>query len=73
MYNPELERENPGLSHEQINMIRLFKYDRNTPNQGSSECCICLDEFKQGQELRELNCKHQYHRQCLESWLERAK
>ncbi|KAL3514036.1 hypothetical protein ACH5RR_026753 [Cinchona calisaya] len=33
------------------------------------ECSICLCEFKEGDEARELLCKHVFHKNCLEKWL----
>ena len=32
-------------------------------------CNICLEAFKQGDEMRTLQCKHNYHRQCIDRWL----
>ncbi|KAI3460001.1 hypothetical protein Pfo_016664 [Paulownia fortunei] len=35
------------------------------------ECSICLSEFAEGDEGRELvDCKHAFHRHCLEKWLQ---
>ncbi|KAI3465068.1 hypothetical protein Pfo_021731 [Paulownia fortunei] len=36
-----------------------------------AECSICLSEFADGEEGRELvECKHAFHRHCLEIWLQ---
>lgn len=34
-----------------------------------TKCMICLDEFKNGDELKTLPCLHIYHQQCIEHWL----
>ncbi|KAG8369245.1 hypothetical protein BUALT_Bualt15G0131500 [Buddleja alternifolia] len=35
------------------------------------ECRICLSEFVEGDEVREIvDCKHGFHRHCLEIWLQ---
>jgi len=34
-----------------------------------SKCMVCLDEFKNGDELKTLPCLHIYHQQCIEHWL----
>ncbi|RRT51505.1 hypothetical protein B296_00051077 [Ensete ventricosum] len=33
------------------------------------ECCICLSAYDDGAELRELPCKHHFHRACVDKWL----
>ena len=35
------------------------------------ECSICLATFKDGDELRELPCKHIFHKRCIDDWLTR--
>ena len=32
-------------------------------------CSICLDEFKEGDNIKKLNCKHIFHKECLLPWL----
>ncbi|KAL3504675.1 hypothetical protein ACH5RR_034516 [Cinchona calisaya] len=34
------------------------------------ECSICLSEFEEGDEIRELECNHMFHNKCLEKWLQ---
>ncbi|XP_063154878.1 E3 ubiquitin-protein ligase RNF43 isoform X2 [Candoia aspera] len=33
-------------------------------------CAICLEEFCEGQELRIITCSHEFHRQCVDPWLQ---
>mgnify|MGYP001166723081 CR=1 FL=1 len=32
-------------------------------------CSVCLDEFKDGDTIKKLNCNHIFHKDCLEPWL----
>jgi len=32
-------------------------------------CVICRVEFEDGEKLKLLPCKHQYHGECIEQWL----
>ncbi|KAJ0960698.1 hypothetical protein J5N97_014564 [Dioscorea zingiberensis] len=34
------------------------------------DCVVCLCGIKEGEEIRELVCKHVFHRACLDRWLE---
>ncbi|KAK7394851.1 hypothetical protein VNO78_15392 [Psophocarpus tetragonolobus] len=34
-----------------------------------AECCICLSDYDDGAELRELPCNHHFHCTCIDKWL----
>merc|ERR1712062_394856 len=34
-----------------------------------TKCLICLDEFKDGDDVKTLPCLHIYHQKCIERWL----
>ncbi|OMO82513.1 Zinc finger, RING-type [Corchorus olitorius] len=33
------------------------------------ECVICLEEWKHGEVVKEMPCKHKFHGECIEKWL----
>lgn len=33
------------------------------------DCCICQDNVKQNEFVRELNCGHKYHKKCVDNWM----
>lgn len=35
------------------------------------ECVVCLSGIEEGDEIRELKCRHLFHRSCLDRWLAR--
>ncbi|XP_010553505.1 PREDICTED: E3 ubiquitin-protein ligase At1g12760-like isoform X2 [Tarenaya hassleriana] len=37
--------------------------------QEDAECCICLSEYEEGVEVRELTCGHHFHCECVDKWL----
>ncbi|KAK9729624.1 hypothetical protein K7432_000142 [Basidiobolus ranarum] len=32
-------------------------------------CCICLEEYSDGEKLREMKCIHYFHVHCIDEWL----
>ncbi|CAN6448327.1 unnamed protein product [Victoria cruziana] len=39
------------------------------PKDTGSECSICLAEYKEKEEVRELPCSHTFHLRCINKWL----
>lgn len=33
-------------------------------------CAVCLSAFEDGEEIRKLKCKHIFHKDCLDTWLQ---
>jgi E3 ubiquitin-protein ligase RNF13 len=48
----------------------LPKRPYNVSLDASDACCICLEDYTDGDTLIILPCTHKYHQQCLEPWLE---
>ncbi|KAG5155342.1 hypothetical protein JHK82_013311 [Glycine max] len=34
------------------------------------DCRVCLSEFQEGEKVRNLNCRHTFHKDCLDQWLQ---
>ncbi|KAJ1398624.1 Zinc finger, RING-type [Sesbania bispinosa] len=32
------------------------------------DCRVCLSEFEEGEKVRNLNCEHTFHKDCLDKW-----
>ncbi|XP_078174095.1 E3 ubiquitin-protein ligase At4g11680-like isoform X2 [Carex rostrata] len=41
----------------------------HTLSSENAECCICLSQYDDGMELRELPCTHHFHCACIDKWL----
>ncbi|CAF1013783.1 unnamed protein product [Adineta ricciae] len=37
--------------------------------ESTSECSICLDTYRSGQEVSILSCSHEYHSSCIKEWM----
>lgn len=53
--------------------IKMILFERLTAEQKDTPCAICYDEYKENDQIRELQCrgKHLYHQLCISSWLDR--
>lgn len=46
--------------------VRSFRKEKEEP----VKCIVCLCNMKEGEETRELKCRHVFHRGCLDQWVE---
>lgn len=64
-----------GLSHEALlAQLRVFKFGES--GDGSEKlfeplCTICLLDFEDGDEVRQLPCRHLFHICCIDPWLQK--
>ena len=49
-----------------LKKLPIHKFKQGDPFE---TCCICLDDFEEGDKLRILPCDHGYHSKCIDSWL----
>ena len=57
---------------EKINLINSFPVSLYNPLKDKVDTCsICLCLFRKGNLLKTLNCKHKFHKSCLDLWLEK--
>lgn len=65
-----------GTSTETINRLptEIYRKRRDlnvSTNDERNKCCICLEQFEDGQEVRRLQCLHIFHKQEIDEWLRR--
>lgn len=65
--------------HDQSNRIgALLKQFRNTtttlsaPKSPEELCAICTDDYKDGEQITVLPCKHEFHHACIVRWAQSA-
>ncbi|KAG0453188.1 hypothetical protein HPP92_025852 [Vanilla planifolia] len=63
--------ESRGLSVDTIASLPTVSYKSQTGEDGDSEqCVICRLEYEDGDGLVVLSCKHRYHSECINKWLQ---
>ncbi|KAM0934142.1 putative transcription factor C2H2 family [Dioscorea sansibarensis] len=59
-----------GLDEALINKITVCKYKRGDGLIASTDCSVCLSEFREDESLRLLpKCNHAFHLHCIDTWL----
>ncbi|CAN8288660.1 unnamed protein product [Cochlearia groenlandica] len=61
-----------GLKEETISSrLKEHRYKSSTCPQEVEPCCICQEDYKEGEEMGMLECGHDFHGQCIKEWLKR--
>ncbi|KAD0410220.1 hypothetical protein E3N88_44305 [Mikania micrantha] len=59
---------------EQLKLNRVFSYEHrlfaDDPDPVNSNCVVCLNCFKDGEQVRKLACQHVFHKECFDGWLD---
>ncbi|XP_060185590.1 E3 ubiquitin-protein ligase RHA2A-like [Lycium barbarum] len=57
---------------EQLNINRVFSYtfDDQDDEAAGSSCVVCLNRLGDGEHVRKLVCKHVFHKECFDGWLD---
>jgi hypothetical protein len=80
-------RRNQGANRSTINELPTRKFvvpeQKNTDESKQSEvngsddnqksCCICMEDFKDAEDVRTLPCLHIFHTNCIDSWLVKSR
>lgn len=51
-----------------VNKYNTYVYDNQYSNPYTNTCTICLENYKKGELIIELPCKHLFHKECLSKW-----
>lgn len=57
----------------QIRALPLIKVSSMDVKPQGGSCAVCLGDFRPEEFLRELPCRHHFHRRCVDKWLSRNK
>jgi Ring finger domain len=66
---PVLFEKNAYVSEIKLDVIKYERKIDNADNDEAVECVLCMYEIEEGEEMRDLRCKHLFHKRCLDRWL----
>jgi hypothetical protein len=57
------------LTEEEVLQLPVVDYDTRDDPTHQTSCAICLEDFEEGDKLRQLPCRHHFHTECVTPWL----
>jgi E3 ubiquitin-protein ligase RNF115/126 len=55
---------------DELPMINVERCEKDVDH--APECAICQEDFSEGDQARQLPCKHFYHDECIRPWLKQS-
>lgn len=69
LHPPLRPHEQPASIEAVNNLPRKCYVAKDRTSNEPDMCAICLDDYENGDELRRLPCKHEFHVTCIDPWL----
>jgi E3 ubiquitin-protein ligase RHA2 len=66
-------QQDEPLPPELLDLLAVAVYRKGTTDAAVVDCVFCLSRVDEGEEVRELRCRHVFHRECLDAWLLRPR
>ncbi|KAL1192615.1 E3 ubiquitin-protein ligase RING1-like [Cardamine amara subsp. amara] len=60
----------PPASKSAIDALPTVKVTKDMLQSEMNQCAVCMDEFEDGIETKQMPCKHFFHHDCLLPWLQ---
>ncbi|KAF8068477.1 hypothetical protein N665_1149s0014 [Sinapis alba] len=60
----------PPASKSAIDALPTVKVTLDMLKSEMNQCAVCMDEFEDGGDVKQMPCKHVFHQDCLLPWLE---
>ncbi|KAJ4886964.1 E3 ubiquitin-protein ligase RING1-like [Raphanus sativus] len=60
----------PPASKSAVDALPTVKVTMDMLRSEMNQCAVCMDEFEEGGDVKEMPCKHVFHQGCLMPWLE---
>ncbi|CAN7011482.1 unnamed protein product [Brassica rapa subsp. trilocularis] len=60
----------PPASKSAVDGLPSVKVTKDMVRSEMNQCAVCMDEFEDGGDVKQMPCKHVFHQDCLMPWLE---
>ncbi|KAH0692382.1 hypothetical protein KY285_019479 [Solanum tuberosum] len=60
----------PPASRSAVEGLPTIKVDEELMRSELAQCAVCKDDFEMGLDVKQMPCKHVYHKDCIVPWLE---
>ncbi|KAE8729561.1 E3 ubiquitin-protein ligase RING1 [Hibiscus syriacus] len=60
----------PPASKSAVEALPTVMIEKNNLNSEFNQCAVCMDEFEEGTDAKQMPCNHLYHKDCILPWLE---
>jgi len=54
---------------ELVYKLKTKTFHKENKDDEEEECIICLESYQEGDTIRRLPCKHEFHSTCVDTWL----
>lgn len=72
LLNANNDGDSPGLSDAQLAELKSARFsDLDACGTRLVDCAICFNEFGAAEDVRLLDCGHNYHSVCVDPWLKK--
>ena len=66
--SPETDSFMKSVRRDQIKNIGKYKKVKKDDDMCTIVCPICIEEFKENEFYRKLECSHCFHKRCIDKW-----
>ncbi|CAN8268987.1 unnamed protein product [Cochlearia groenlandica] len=60
----------PPASKSSVDSLPTVKVTKDMLKSEMNQCAVCMDEFEDGGDVKQMPCKHVFHQDCLLPWLQ---
>ncbi|KAJ3504927.1 hypothetical protein NLJ89_g7679 [Agrocybe chaxingu] len=67
------EIEKSGLETIKASQVAQYEKDGKISSNCTDRCLICLDDYDPEDSVRVMTCRHAFHKNCVDEWLQRGR